>query len=111
MTKFQPSELWIVESPEPSDAFFKVLGYLINAGVDFAFGPGDSLPNQPPESLDGIKAILVTEDDIPRIRHHLQGFRRFYCDSDQLLEQTVNGPSPGYKRQGLDPVTKRQGGP
>ena len=86
MTKFQPSELWIVEPPEPSDAFFKVLGYLINAGVDFAFGPGDSLPNQPPESLDGIKAILVTEDDIPRIRHHLQGFRRFYCNSDQLLE-------------------------
>ena len=51
VTKFQPSELWIIEHYEPSDAFFKVLGYLINAGVDFAFGPGDSLPNQPPESL------------------------------------------------------------
>jgi len=94
VTKFQPSELWIVEPPEPSDAFFKVLGYLINAGVDFTFGPGDSLPNQPPESLDGIKAILVTEDDIPRIRHHLQGFRGFYCDGDQPWDRAAGDEAP-----------------
>ena len=92
--KYQPSELWVVEPPEPSDAFLKVLGYLINAGIDFACGPGDALPSQPPASLEGIKAIFVTEDDVPRIRHQLQGFRGFYCHGDQPWDRAPGGEAP-----------------
>ena len=92
--KYQPSELWVVEPPEPSDAFLKVLGYLINAGIDFACGPGDALPSQPPAALEGIKAIFVTEDDVPRIRHQLQGFRGFYCHGDQPWDRAPGGEAP-----------------
>lgn len=92
--QIKPAELWIVEPPAPSEAFLGVLGYLINAGIDFAFGPGDVLPKQPPESLEGIKAVFVTENDVPRVRHALRGFRGFYPDGDQPWNRGPGSEAP-----------------
>jgi len=70
-------ELWIVEPPEPPAEFSDALAYLIYSGLDLAFGPGDTLPTEPPGSLDGITTILVWIEDLDRIKGKLRGFRDF----------------------------------
>ena len=51
--KISPAELWMIEPPDASGEFYEAVGYLLSTGVDFAFGEGDTLPTEPPESLDG----------------------------------------------------------
>lgn len=51
------------------------VAYLVYAGVDIAFGPGDALPDEPPESLEGVKMVLVVYDDVEHnCRVHLETF-------------------------------------
>jgi len=70
-----PAEAWIIEPDTVCDGFSRALSWALYAGVDFAFGPGDTLPRVMPERLDGIKAVFVVEEDFPRIQGQLTGFR------------------------------------
>lgn len=63
----EPAELWIIRPPDPPRPFAEAVAYLVDAGVDFAFGAGDVLPGDAPPSLDGIRMILAHFDDLPRI--------------------------------------------
>ena len=82
MLSIAPAELWVVEPAEKPEQFTQAIAYLLSDGVDFAFGEGDILPTEPPESLDGIKMILVYLEDLPRIQGQLRGFRGFNPDAD-----------------------------
>ena len=78
----EPAELWIIQPPDPPGELDAAVAYLVDAGVNVAFGPGDTLPSHPPPSLDGIKSILALFDDLPRIQSQLTDFRGFYPDRD-----------------------------
>lgn len=82
MQTIQPAELWVVEPADKPEQFMRAIARLLNDGVDFAFGEGDTLPTEPPASLDGIKMVLVYLEDLPRIQAHLRGFRGFDPDGD-----------------------------
>ena len=98
---FPSAEVWVVEPPEETPELLSALGYLINAGVDFTFGPGDTLPSEPPESFDGIKAVLVVMEDVERVRRKLTGFRGFYPEGDQPWDRAPGGDAP----PAMHPVT------
>ena len=87
-TAIEPAELWIIQPPDPPATFSNAVAYLVDAGVDIAFGPGDTLPTGPPPSLDGIKGILALFDDLPRIQDQLRGFRGFEPDQDPPYDTT-----------------------
>ncbi len=84
----EPAELWIIQPPNPPATFTKAVAYLVDAGVDIAFGPGDTLPSEPPPSLDGIKGILALFSDLPRIQNQLRGFRGFEPERDPPYDTT-----------------------
>lgn len=78
-------ELWVVEPPAPPEEFSDALAYFIYSGLDLAFGPGDTLPAEPPDSLEGITTILVWIEDLGRIKGKLRGFRDFDADAEDPL--------------------------
>jgi len=78
-----PAECWIVQPPDPPRGFFELVGYLLNAGVDVAFGPDDALPDDLPPNYDGIRCIAVCSEDLPRLRTRLRGFRGLDPDSEE----------------------------
>ena len=82
MQSIQPAELWVVEPADKPEQFARAIVCLLNDGVDLAFGEGDTLPTEPPESLDGVKMVLVYLEDLPRIQKGLRGFRGFDPDGD-----------------------------
>jgi len=93
-SKIAAGELWIVAPPQMPQQLRAAVGYLVHAGVDLAFGPGDVLPTQPPETLDGIKMILAVYDDIERIQKKLKGFRGFHLEAPDFYSRS-DGPRSG----------------
>lgn len=85
------AECWVVQPSDPPQGFFDLVGYLLHAGVDVAFGPGDVLPGDLPESYDGIRCIVVSIEDLPRLRKRLRGFRGLDPDSDVPPEVHSHG--------------------
>ncbi len=79
----QRAELWIIEPPSDFEGFRRALTYFINAGLDFTFGDGDTLPHDMPDSLDGIKAVFVLLEDLPRLQAQLGGFRGVSTTGDE----------------------------
>ncbi len=87
----EAAECWIVEPPEPPEGFHYLVGYLLNAGVDLAFGADDTLPNDLPASYDGIRVVVVCEEDLPRLRRRLRRFRGLDPDSDAPIGPQMHG--------------------
>jgi len=86
-----PAECWVVEPPDPPPGFYDLVGYLLNAGVDVAFGPGDVLPTDLPEGCDGVRCVVVCTEDLHRLRTHLRGFRGLDPDSELPIELDSHG--------------------
>lgn len=80
-----------MQPPEPVEGFHELVGYLLNAGVDVAFGPGDVLPNDLPPRYDGIRAIVVCMEDLPRLRRRLHGFRGLDPDGAEPIDAFPHG--------------------
>ena len=88
--RIEPAELWIVAPPSIPAELRMAVAYLVYAGVDISFGPGDVLPDQPPESLGGIRMILVVYDDVERVRSRLRGFRGFYTEGQTFFDPNAS---------------------
>jgi len=86
-----PAECWVVEPPEPPVGFSEFVGYLLNAGVDVAFGPDDRLPADLPSRYDEVRCLVVCAEDLPRLRRGLRGFRGLDPDSDEPPELQEHG--------------------
>ena len=84
--EIEPAELWIVAPPSIPAELRMAVAYLVYAGVDIAFGPNDTLAEEPPESLDGVRVILVTYDDVERVRQKLRGFRGFRTEGTTFFD-------------------------
>ena len=92
--QIQNAELWVIEPPRHVPEHFSfTIRYLINAGVDLAIGPNYTLPQDAPKTLDGIRMILITLDDVARVGKTLQGFRGFRPQDLNELSGNVDASS------------------
>ena len=99
--KESPVEVWVIEPDQEYEGFQHALSYFLHAGVNFAFGEGDSLPREMPQSLDGIKVVFVLEEDVPRLRQQLLGFRGISPDSDHIYLSPSTSGSTDHARMAL----------